>query len=143
MFKSAEIAKLQEQIEALTKSGAAAGVELAAKVKELETALAEVTGLTAKVKELETQISTMVPKADLEALTTKLEGSVTKADFDKKVEDTVLDRCAAAGVAPIKRDPAGTEGGASTYEEAIAEARKIEDPSLRAKAIQKIFDTQK
>jgi chromosome segregation ATPase len=115
MFNAKEIADLKQRIETLETELQTATTSLGA----ASTQATELQGkLDAAVKELnDLKAASGTAVADLakaNARVTELEGSVTakdgeiaslKKDFEQRVAAEVTNRCAAAGIAPIARDP--------------------------------------
>jgi seryl-tRNA synthetase len=142
MFNSTKISELQAEITRLTHEGNGFKTER----DDLKTQLAEAMTKAGKVEGLESQITALTTeKTELTTKLTTATGEITKlkADFDARVETAVVERCAAAGVVPIARDPESAEGGAESFDEKLKAAKAIENPTQRAKAIQVLFDAQK
>ncbi len=141
MFTSTKLAELQAEITRLTAESSGFKAER----DNLTAQLAEAMVKAGKVEGLETQITALT--AEKTDLTGKLEaatGKVTdlEAKFDSKVEALVVERCAAAGVTPIARDPNQTEGSGETFDEKLKAARAIQDPTAKAKAIEQLWNSQ-
>jgi septal ring factor EnvC (AmiA/AmiB activator) len=115
MFQAKEISDLKERISALETELANAKGESATVTAELDSLKTKLGIMEAEATQAGLDLANRAERVtELEALLSSRDGEITalKTDFEQKIEDEVVSRCAAAGIAPIARDPeAGTKEG--------------------------------